>query len=187
MPTFRKTGRWECLIPEIGYFRPLKSLTAESNVPTGDLCIEKTGEKPRRLQAALYARLQRRGANWGVSTGLHYSRLSERMNLEYSYIKEIPPRHYFHHGITNGDTIHHYIRGYYITGVEGYRYHPSPLQLKYFWHPLLFYEKILKSWAIGAEAGVYFNLALASRGKIPICQWFYRCEIGCCLQNPHWG
>ncbi|HRD08846.1 MAG TPA: hypothetical protein PK037_14800, partial [Saprospiraceae bacterium] len=49
-----------------------------------------------------------------------------------------------------------------VTGTTRAHYNLSTFDI-----PLsLFYEKDFESWAIGAEAGVYFNLALASKGKI---------------------
>lgn len=168
-PTFRKNRSMKMsLIPEIGYFRPLKSLTAESNVPTETFALRKAGEKSLEgLQAALYARLQRPGANWGVSTGLHYSRLSERMNLEYSYIKRDTTQGIISITVSQtGDTITtiygDIITESRVTGTTRAHYNLSTFDI-----PLsLFYEKDFESWAIGAEAGVYFNLALASKGKI---------------------
>jgi hypothetical protein len=168
-PTFRKNRSMKMsLIPEIGYFRPLKSLTAESNVPTETFALRKAGEKSLEgLQAALYARLQRPGANWGISTGLHYSRLSERMNLEYSYIKRDTTQGIISITVSQtGDTITtiygDIITESRVTGTTRAHYYLSTFDI-----PLsLFYEKDFESWAIGAEAGVYFNLALASKGKI---------------------
>ena len=54
------------------------------------------------------------------------------MNLEYSYIKRDTTQGIISITVSQtGDTITT-IYGDIITGVQGYRYYPRPLQLKYF-------------------------------------------------------
>lgn len=156
------------LIPEIGYFKPFKSLTSETAVPSETFELRKADEKSLEgLQAALYARLQRPGANWGISTGLQYTRLSEQMNLAYSYIRRDTTQGIISVTVSQtGDTITtiygDIISETRVTGTTKAHYYLSTFDI-----PLsVFFEKDFNSFAIGGEAGVYFNLALASKGKI---------------------
>lgn len=168
-PTFRKNRSMKLsLIPEIGYFKPFKSLSAEAGVPSETFDLRKKDEKSLEgIQAALYARLQRPGANWGVSTGLQYTRLSEQMNLAYSFIRRDTTQGIISVTVSQtGDTITtiygDIISETRVTGTTKAHYYLNTFDI-----PLsLFFEKDFESFAIGGEAGVYFNLALASKGKI---------------------
>lgn len=168
-PTFRKNRSMKLsLIPEIGYFKPFKSLTSETAVPSETFELRKADEKSLEgLQAALYARLQRPGSNWGISTGLQYTRLSEQMNLAYSYIRRDTSQGIISVTVSQtGDTITtiygDIISETRVTGTTKAHYYLSTFDI-----PLsVFFEKDFNSFAIGGEAGVYFNLALASKGKI---------------------
>lgn len=168
-PTFRKNRTMKLsLIPEIGYFRPLKKLSPESTPAPETYNLRNESEKSLEgLQAALYARLQRPGSNWGISTGLHYTRLTERMNLQYTYIKSDTTQGIISITVSQtGDTITT-IYGDIITQTRVTGNTTSHYTLSTFDIPLsLFYEKDFESWSLGAEAGAYFNLSLASKGNI---------------------
>ncbi|MBK7787046.1 MAG: hypothetical protein IPN73_05765 [Saprospiraceae bacterium] len=168
-PTFRKNRTMKLsLIPEVGYFRPFKKLSPESNPAPETYSLRNESEKSLEgLQAALYARLQRPGSNWGVSTGFHYSRLTERMNLQYTYLKSDTTQGIISITVSQtGDTITT-IYGDIITQTRVTGTTKSHYTLSTFDIPLsLFYEKDFESWSLGAEAGAYFNLALVSKGNI---------------------
>lgn len=168
-PTFRKNRTMKfSLIPEVGYFRPFKKLSPESNPAPETYSLRNESEKSLEgLQAALYARLQKPGSNWGLSTGLHYSRLTERMNLQYTYVKSDTTQGIISVTVSQtGDTITT-IYGDIITQTRVTGTTKSHYTLSTFDIPLsLFYEKDFESWSLGAEAGAYFNLALVSKGNI---------------------
>ena len=168
-PTFRKNRTMKLsLIPEVGYFRPFKKLSPESNPAPETYPLRNESEKSLEgLQAALYARLQKPGSNWGVSTGLHYSRITERMNLQYTYLRSDTTQGIISITVSQtGDTITT-IYGDIITQTRITGTTKSHYTLSTFDIPLsLFYEKDFEGWSLGAEAGVYFNLALVSKGNI---------------------
>ena len=156
------------LIPEVGYFRPFKKLSPESNPAPETYSLRNESEKSLEgLQAALYARLQKPGSNWGVSTGLHYSRITERMNLQYTYLRSDTTQGIISITVSQtGDTITT-IYGDIITQTRVTGTTKSHYTLSTFDIPLsLFYEKDFESWSLGAEAGAFFNLALVSKGNI---------------------
>lgn len=88
-PSFKEGSRFNFdIIPEIGYMVPDKSLSDENPENSLVTSLRKDKEKSLEgLQAALYGRVTMDDNPFYLKAGLSYTRLSERMPLEYDYIE----------------------------------------------------------------------------------------------------
>jgi hypothetical protein len=94
------------------------------------------------------------GSNWGVSTGLHYSRITERMNLQYTYLRSDTTQGIISINgfLKTGDTITT-IYGDIITQTRITGTTKSHYTLSTFDIPLsLFYEKDFEGWSLGCRS-----------------------------------
>ncbi|MBK8701272.1 MAG: hypothetical protein IPN29_17710 [Saprospiraceae bacterium] len=168
-PTFRKRSSWSfTVIPEVGYFRPLKTLAQNSSEPSDVFALREKDEKSLEgIQAALYLKINKSSSPWGLKSGIQMTRLTERMNLSYSYIRRDTTQGIISVTVSQtGDTITtiygDIISETRVTGTNKAHYSLSTIDI-----PLaVSYEKNFGGILFGADAGVYFNIALRSGGKI---------------------
>ncbi len=167
-PTFSSKHKWYIeLIPEIGYFRPLKTLentTGEQNIVFN---LRNKNEKSLEgIQAALYLQLRKQKSPFYLKAGLSYARLTEKMQLDYSYTKLDTARGIISVTVSQtGDT---------VTTIIGDIVTESKLSGKKVAHhsfslydiPLAIgYEKKMGMWSFGIEGGVMLNLSMQASGS----------------------
>jgi len=157
------------LIPEIGLFKPLKTLSQNSAEPSQLFDLRNENEKSLEgLQAALYGIIGLNKLPFYIKTGVSYSRISEKMNLAYEYTRLDTTQGII--SITRsqtGDTLT-VIYGDIITesNISGnqVRHHyfhmlDIPINLGYLY-------PIAEKWTLTAEVGLQFNFYMKSSGNI---------------------
>ena len=168
-PTFeRSAGLSFELIPEIGYFRPLKRLSAPGTEPSDLLALRDRDESSLEgLQAALYGRMRFGSVPLYLQSGVYFTRQSERMKLDYSYTRLDTVQGII--SITkspSGDTITtiygDIVRETTVSGQSIGHHYFSLLDI-----PVsLGYEIEAGRFTIGVEAGLMFNIFLKSKGRL---------------------
>ena len=169
-PSFSNRGRMYFeVIPEIGYFMPLKTLENNNNEPNNIFGLRDIEEKTLEgLQAALYARVRKENNPFYISAGLSYARLTEKMPLQYTYSAQDTTQGVISITVSQtGDTITtiygNIIQEKTISGSKTVHHRFALLDL-----PIgLGYEKRFQGgWSIGIEAGLMFNIALSAKGAV---------------------
>lgn len=168
-PTFDRRAPFTFeIIPEIGYFKPLKTLSNNFSEPSEIFDLRKNHEKSLEgLKAALYGRLNLGDMPLYLQSGLYYTRTSERMNLEYSYIRRDTT-----YGIISitrsptGDTVTtiygDIIRETRVSGTSVGHHYLQTLDI-----PLIIgYEIPMGRFIFGLEGGLFFNIFLKSSGRL---------------------
>lgn len=167
-PTFSSRHRWYIeLIPEIGYFRPLKTLENSTGEQNNVFDLRNKNEKTLEgIQAALYLQLRKQKSPFYLKAGLSYARLSEKMQLDYSYTKLDTSRGIISVTVSQtGDT---------VTTIIGDIVTESKLSGKKVAHhsfsvydiPVAIgYEKKMGMWSFGIEGGVMLNLSMQASGS----------------------
>ncbi len=167
-PTFSNRHKWYLeLIPEIGYFRPLKKFENTSGEQNNIFDLRKDKEKTLEgIQVALYIQLRKQKSPLYIRTGLSYAKLTEKMQLDYSYTKLDTTRGIISVTVSQtGDT---------VTTIIGDIITESKLSGKKVAHhsfslydiPLAIgYEKKMDQWSLGIEAGIMLNLSMSSNGS----------------------
>ncbi len=167
-PTFSSRHRWYIeLIPEIGYFRPLKTLENTTGEQNNVFDLRNKNEKTLEgIQAALYLQLRKQKSPFYLKAGLSYARLSEKMQLDYSYTKLDTSRGIISVTVSQtGDT---------VTTIIGDIVTESKLSGKKVAHhsfslydiPVAIgYEKKMGMWSFGIEGGVMLNLSMQASGS----------------------
>jgi hypothetical protein len=168
-PTFdRSDGLSFEIIPEIGYFRPLKRLSAPGTEPSDLLALRDRNESSLEgLQAALYGRMRFGSVPLYLQSGVYFTRQSERMKLDYSYTRLDTVQGII--SITrspSGDTITtiygDIVRETTVSGQSIGHHYFSLLDI-----PIsLGYEMEAGRFTIGVEAGLMFNIFLKSKGRL---------------------
>lgn len=168
-PTFEKAdGVTFELIPEIGYFRPLKRLSQIGSEPTDVFTLRDRNESSLEgLQGALYGRMRFGSVPLYLQAGVYFTRQSERMKLDYNYTRLDTVQGII--SITKsptGDTITtiygDIIRETTVTGQSIGHHYFSLLDI-----PVsLGYEIDAGRFSIGIEGGVMFNIFLKSKGRL---------------------
>lgn len=168
-PTFRKKGRFTLdIIPEIGYFRPLKNLQYDVNEPNNIYDLRHQHESTLEgLNAGLYVRLMNDKLPVFFQAGASFSRMSEKMPLDYAYTKRDTTRGII--SITqsqSGDTVTviygDIIHENKISGRKTSHHHFTLIDV-----PVsLGFEKSFGSWSAGIEGGIVLNLAMKASGQI---------------------
>lgn len=168
-PDFRKKMKFDiALSPEAGAFLPLKSLENKGSEPNNVYNLRSQNEKPLEgIYAGLFAQVSTPKLPIYLKAGISWSRLTEKMNLKYSYTKKDTTQ-----GIISitysqtGDTITAII-GDIITErrLSGSKTRHHQFQL---WDiPVgIGYEQALGNWYASIEAGVNINLSTRSSGSI---------------------
>jgi hypothetical protein len=168
-PTFHKKGRFAVdIIPEIGYFRPFKKLEYEGNEPNNIYTLRNQNESTLEgLNAGIYFRLSNDKLPVFFQAGTSFSRMTEKMPLDYAYTKRDTTRGII--SITqsqSGDTVTviygDIIQENKISGRKTSHHHFTMIDL-----PLsVGFEKSFGDWSGGLEGGVVINLALKAGGQI---------------------
>lgn len=157
------------LIPEIGLFKPMKTISMNSAEPSQLFDLRDENEKSLEgLQAALYGVIGLNKLPFYIKTGVSYGRISEKMNLAYEYTRLDTTQGII--SITksqNGDTLT-VIYGDIVTesSISGnqVRHHyfhmlDIPINLGYLY-------PIAEKWTLTAEVGLQFNFYMKSSGNI---------------------
>ena len=174
-PSFDNSGWHMALIPEVGIFKPFKTLeniaSDESAAFNERLNSESTLEG---LEIGLYGMLVRDKLPLYLKAGVSYSRISERMDLQYEYVELDTTVGIISTTISgNGDTITH-IYGDIVTETT---YKGSNRQHHYihlFDFPVsVGYTTYLGGLDIGIEAGVRVNFMTRATGNLLTSQREY--------------
>ena len=168
-PTFSKKGKYFFeVIPEIGYFRPIKKLEQVGNEPDNIFALRNTNETTLEgLNAGLYLRMGKEKLPFFFQVGASISRMTEKMPLDYSYTRRDTTRGII--SITQsqtGDTLTvifgDIVQETKISGKKTNHHHFTLIDL-----PISAgYEKRFGQWAAGIEAGVVLNMSLRANGQI---------------------
>ncbi len=169
-PAFSSKSPWGIdILPEIGIFSPIKTLTNGLEVDNEVLNQRKTDEKSLEgLQAALYVRLRHNQSPLYLKFGISTARTTERLSINQLWTDTT-----YMLGIIeviesqNGDTLT-VIKGQVPTYIEHSRNGSIHYSMNYIDIPIsLGYSiPIGDRWRVGAEIGAIFNLSLSSKGKI---------------------
>lgn len=156
------------IIPEVGAFLPLKRLEQGGNEASNIYALRNKNEKSLEgLNAGLYVRLRKEKLPFYLAAGISYSRLTEKMNLNYSYTRKDTTQGIISITVSQtGDTITT-IYGDIITEkkISGYKVRHHNLSLVDL--PVaLGFEKQAGDWTLGAEGGLALNLRLGSGGQL---------------------
>ena len=168
-PTFNKKGKFFFeLIPELGYFRPIKKLEQTGNEPDNIFALRSNNETTLEgLNAGLYLRMGKEKLPFFFQVGASVSRMTEKMPLDYSYIKRDTTRGII--SITqsqSGDTLTvifgDIVQETKISGKKTNHHHFTLIDF-----PVSAgYEKRFGQWAAGIEGGVVLNMSLKASGQI---------------------
>ena len=174
-PSFDNAGWHVALIPEVGVFLPRKTLANKFSEPSpafdNRIASESTLEG---LEIGLYGMLVRDNVPFYIKGGVSYSRISERMNLEYEYTERDTTVGIISTTVSsNGDTITH-IYGDIVTETT---YKGSNRQHHYvhlFDFPIsVGYTTYVGGFDIGVEAGVRVNFMTRATGNLLTSQSEY--------------
>lgn len=168
-PSFAKKSNIQfSFIPEVGYFRPLKSLA--NNVGENPLVYDlrnKNEKSLEGLQAALYLQVQKKSSPLYFRAGINYAQMTEKMSLQYTYTQRDTSIGIISITVSQtGDTITT-IYGEIITETQkkGTKVGHHKFQL---WDiPVsIGYEKRFAGFNLGAEVGASFNVSMSASGKL---------------------
>lgn len=167
-PTFSSRHRWYIeLIPEIGYSRPLKTLENTTGEQNNVFDLRNKNEKTLEgIQAALYLQLRKQKSPLYLKAGLSYARLTEKMQLDYSYTKLDTSRGIISVTVSQtGDTVTTII-GDIVTErkLSGKKVAHHSFSL-YDIPVAIGYEKKMGMWSFGIEGGVMLNLSMQTSGS----------------------
>lgn len=167
-PTFSSRHRWYIeLIPEIGYFRPLKTLENSTGEQNSVFDLRNKNEKTLEgIQAALYLQLRKQKSPFYLKAGLSYARLTEKMQLDYCYTKLDTTRGIISVTVSQtGDTVTTII-GDIITEsrLSGKKVAHHSFSL-YDIPVAIGYEKKMGRWSFSIEGGVMLNLSMQASGS----------------------
>lgn len=168
-PSFSNKGRMYLeIIPEIGMIQPFKKLEVNNTESDNVYLLRDKNEKSQiGWSAGLYARLRKQKSPLYLKAGLSYSRLTEKMPLDYSYTRQDTTQGIISVTVSQtGDTITYIygdiIQQRKISGNKTKHYSLSLIDL-----PIsLGAEKRLGTWSAGIEGGVIINLSMRSSGNI---------------------
>lgn len=156
------------IIPEIGMFRPIKSLQSLGMLPNEAVDIRRENERSLEgIQLGVYGRLTHNFSNLYFQIGGTYTRLSERLTRDYSYIRTDTTTGIISLTVSqSGDTITTIYGDIYtqteVSGSDRVHHYHNVLDI-----PLMVgYDFDARIFNVGIEAGVSLNLYLLSRGRI---------------------
>lgn len=153
-------------LAEIGYFRPMKSFKS-TTVDEVDMLRVDNESTREGYHAAAYLKFIGRQVPIYLQVGIAQDFLTERMDLEYSYIESDTTQGII--SITTSETgdtitaiIGDIITDTEVTGKQRKHYRLQTIDL-----PLMAgYEFNFNRFSLGVEGGVIFNLRMRSTGKI---------------------
>jgi hypothetical protein len=167
-PSFAKTNPLVfSVIPEFGYFRPLKQMTSIDNEQSVFNLRKNNEETLEGLQAALYLQVENKNYPIYIRSGLHYAQFTEKMNLSYNYTEMDTTQGIISITVSQtGDTITtiygDIVTSKTLTGLKVAHHKFEMVDI-----PIAIgYEKDFGSFKIGGELGASFNVSLSSTGKL---------------------
>ncbi len=168
-PTFTKKSPYRfSIIPEIGYFMPIKSILSNTIEPSEVFNLRSKNEQSLEgLQAALYLQMQKNTSPFYLRAGINYAQMTERMKLDYTFVQRDTSIGII--SITkspSGDTITT-IYGEIVkeTQRQGTKIGHHKFQL--FDIPIsVGFEKPFNGFNLGVEIGLSFNVSMSSTGKL---------------------
>lgn len=168
-PSFSRKGRMYLeLAAEAGMFLPLKKLENNASEEGSVYQLRYRNEKTLEgLNAGLYLHLRKENSPVYIKSGISWSRLTERMPLQYSYSRKDTTRGIISITVSQtGDTVTT-IYGDIVTErkLSGNKTRHYSLSL---WDlPLAVgAEKRFGQWSLGVEAGIMLNLTMKTVGNI---------------------
>ena len=169
-PSFDKAHWRLALIPEVGIFAPFKTL--ESKKADNSQAFEerqKWEETLEGINLGLYSMLVRDGLPFYLKAGVSYSRISERMDLEYNYTELDTTIGVISQTVSaNGDSITT-IMGPIVSEVTFSGKNRQHSYIHLFDLPVAIgYNTYLGGFDVGIEAGVKINLMTRATGNFLI-------------------
>lgn len=171
-PSFNQAHWRLALIPEVGVFAPIKTLENKLTEDTPDFVARQTQESTLEgLNIGLYTMLVRDKLPVYVKAGVSYSRITERMNLEYNYTELDTSVGVISETVSaNGDTITQ-IYGDIITEIRKTGKNRQHSYIHLFDVPIsIGYNTYIGGFDIGIEAGVKVNLMTRATGSLLISE-----------------
>lgn len=168
-PSFRKKNKFQIeLIPEIGLFLPIKKLENLTGETNSTYSLREQNEKSLEgINAGLYIQLRQEKRPIYFKVGLTWSKLTEKMPLQYSYSRKdttqgIISITYSQTGDTITTIIGDVITERRLSGNKTKHHQISLIDL-----PLgVGFEKNFGRWFASVEGGVLVNLSMHSKGNI---------------------
>jgi len=167
-PSFDNIGWNIALMPEVGAFLPFKTLENTVMEQSAAFNERRTSERTLEgLQIGLYGMLVRDNSPFFIKAGLSYSRISERMNLQYEYVEQDTTIGIISSTVSsNGDTITH-IYGDIITETTFKGSNRQHHYIHIFDIPIsVGYTTYLGGLDIGIEGGVRVNFMTRATGNL---------------------
>ena len=167
-PSFDKAHWRLALIPEVGIFAPFKTL---ENKSTENLQAfeerQKLEETLEGLNLGLHSMLVRDGLPFYIKAGISYSRISERMDLEYNYTKLDTTIGIISQTVSaNGDSITT-IKGPIISEIKLTGKNRQHNYIHLFDLPVsVGYNTYFGGFDVGIEGGVKINLMTRATGNL---------------------
>jgi len=174
-PSFDNVGWHMALIPEVGIFLPKKSLMSTSQeVPAAYDERIKSETTLEGIELGLYGMLVRDNVPFYLKAGISYSRISERMDLQYEYTRQDTTIDIISSTVSaNGDTITH-IYGDVITETTFKGSNRQHYYIHLFDVPIsMGYTTYIGGLDIGIEGGVKVNFMTRATGNLLTSQKDY--------------
>ena len=156
------------LVPEVGIFHPIKTLENKSDEESAAFNQRFKSENTLEgLEIGLYGMLVRDNVPMYLKAGVSYSRISERMELQYEYTEQDTTIGIISSTVSgNGDTITH-IYGEIVTETTFKGSNRQHHYIHLFDIPVsIGYTTYLAGLDIGIEAGVKVNFMTRATGKL---------------------
>lgn len=174
-PSFDNAGWHMALIPEIGVFKPFKTL--ESGSLDESTAFKKRTESEKTLEGielGLYGMLVRDNVPLYLKAGVSYSRISERMDLSYEYIQLDTTVGVISTTVSgNGDTITH-VYGDIVTETTFKGSNRQHHYIHLFDIPIsMGYTTYIAGLDVGIEAGIKLNFMTRATGNLLVSEKDY--------------
>ncbi|MEM9545838.1 MAG: hypothetical protein AAGA77_07690 [Bacteroidota bacterium] len=175
-PSFDNAGWHMALIPEVGLFYPSKTLESSSN-PEEPLALDQRLSSESTLEGleiGLYGMLVRDKMPFYIKAGISYSRIAERMDLQYEYTEQDTTIGIISSTVSdNGDTITH-IYGDIITETTFKGSNRQHYYIHLFDVPIsVGYTTYIGGLDVGIEGGVRINFMTRATGNLLTSQSEY--------------
>ncbi len=171
-PSFNQAYWRLALIPEVGVFAPFKTLENKLTEDTPEFVARNTQETTLEgLNIGLYTMLVRDRLPVYLKAGISYSRITERMNLEYNYTVLDTTVGVISETVSaNGDTITQ-IYGDVITEINRTGKNRQHSYIHLFDVPIsVGYNTYVGGFDVGIEGGVRVNLMTRATGTLLISE-----------------
>lgn len=167
-PKFNQAFWRLALIPELGMFAPMKTLESKTQELSPDFVVREGQEQSLEgINLGLYGMVVRDKIPFYLKAGISYSRISERLDLEYNYTVQDTAVGIISSTVSgNGDTITH-VYGPVITETIFTGRNRKHYYIHLFDLPVsVGYSTYVGGFDIGLEAGVKVNLMTRATGNM---------------------